>query len=68
LQLRNDVGHDPDHPLVLGGDTLVDTLIDFSQSGRRRSIELALSRLRRFRLRLQALPTLKRVLIIRRYA
>jgi hypothetical protein len=64
LKICNNVGENFHQELILGGDPLLDALIDFSHR-RRRSVELALTRLR---LRLQALPTLKHVLVIRRYA
>ena len=63
--MRDNLSHDGHPELMLGGDPLLDALIDFSHRGRRRSIELTLTRLR---LRLQALPALKRVLFLRRYA
>jgi hypothetical protein len=66
--MRDNLRQDGEHPFVLGGDPLLDALIDFGHRGRRCSIvELARTR-RGLRLRLQALPTLERVLIIRRYA
>jgi hypothetical protein len=66
LQVRDKLGQYGHRELMLGGDPLLDALIDFGHRGRR-SVELALMRLR-LGLRLQTLPVLKCVLFLRRYA
>jgi LysR substrate binding domain len=61
LNLREELGQDTHHKLMLGGDALLDAPIDVIERGRRR-VELALARLRLFALGFLAPPAIKRIL------
>jgi hypothetical protein len=61
LKPREDLAHDLNHELMLGGNPLLDALIDLSQRGRH-NVELTLARLWFFALGSHTPPAIKRIL------